>query len=106
MSNITTPEIILIITTIGSVVVNVVAAVANGWGRRATNRHVADVKTELVARDDKASDKLEHIKELANGTLATLRAELQLARAEIVALKQALLAAQGRRRTDGPSAAP
>ncbi len=66
----TTPEIILIITTTGTALIGVISEIRSGWGRKLVQDH-AEV----------ASVKLDEIHEMTNGNLSRVTAELAQQRA-------------------------
>ena len=110
----TTPEIILIITTSGSTVVLVINSIFNGWGRtkqlKATEdvrndikSTVYDVKKTLIARNDQVDNKLSVIHDLTNGNLSKLQEKFDLAITRIDVLESMLKKQMTQRSTDHPS---
>lgn len=92
MSQITPVEAITIIAAVAAALVSIINAIANGWGRKA----IADVKTEVVTRGERADQQLEHIKELTNGGLHVVKEKLREALDKVDTLTERLAVSAAR----------
>jgi hypothetical protein len=72
----TTPELVLVITTTGGIVLQLANAIVQGWGRRSAE----DARSVLLAKQDMASDKLDAIHDLTDGHLSRVTKELEAQR--------------------------
>src|SRR5258708_14090175 len=72
----TTPEIVIIITTVTTGVVSIVNAISSGWGRKEVRKKAAEVKQ--VGKDvhedivNKVTDTVVAVSKAANGDMAHL----------------------------------
>ena len=81
MSNISTPELVVLVAAIASAVVSIINAIGQFWGRKA-GRERAESNHQEIA------EKITDVKELANGNLARVAKELAAAREQIAALEK------------------
>lgn len=76
----TNPEIVLIITTTGGMIVSVVNAVANGWGRKTLNDKTDDVKkTVIEAHTDivrKGDETIATVNKVGDGSISVLSTKI------------------------------